>query len=117
VSESESTPTTSAAPPSRTDYERLIHFTAPPETVFEALTTLSGLAGWWAPVTGSGTEGGELRFTFSNDDPLVLHVDTARQPSAVIWNVQACEFQPMLEWIGTTISFMLSGTDTGGCDL
>ncbi|HEY6422608.1 MAG TPA: SRPBCC domain-containing protein [Pseudonocardiaceae bacterium] len=26
--------------------------------VFEALTILSGLAGWWAPVRGSGTEDG-----------------------------------------------------------
>jgi hypothetical protein len=46
------------------------------DTVYEALTTLRGLAGWWAPVTGSGAEGGELRFTFRSDEAKVLRLDT-----------------------------------------
>jgi hypothetical protein len=40
--------------------------------VFGALTTVSGLASWWAPATGSGT--GELRFDFGTGAPLVIRV-------------------------------------------
>jgi len=110
--------TTSAAashtPVAATDYTKRMHFDAPPEAVFDALTTLSGLAGWWAPVSGSGTEGGELRFTMGYQEPLVIHVDTARRPATVIWSVLACAFLP--DWVGTTPSFTLSPADTGGCD-
>src|SRR5215470_12898824 len=55
-----STPMTSAEELSaNTDYETTIHVTAPPDAVFDALTTTSGLAAWWNPATGSGERGGE----------------------------------------------------------
>lgn len=41
------------------DYQATVLFDALPEAVFNALTTTEGLAGWWAPVSGSGAEGGE----------------------------------------------------------
>ncbi len=102
-----------ATPMDAADYQRSTHFDASPEAVFEAITTASDVTAWWAPTTGSGGEGGELRVTFSHAEPLVLHVDTAQPPAMVVWSVVACPFLP--DWVGTTISFELSPGESGGC--
>ena len=99
--------------PAAADYAKQIHVDAPREKVFDALTTLTGLASWWAPVTGSAAEGGELRFTFPPGIK-VLHVEEAT-PSTVIWNVTSCDFQP--DWVGTTLTFTLSPSGTEGHEL
>lgn len=110
--------TTTSAPAMATgDYTKQVHFDSSPDAVFDALTTLSGLAGWWTTnVTGSGVEGGELRLAFDDaDDPLLIHVDTARRPASVVWHVRSCGFLP--DWVGTTPRFTLCGSSDGGCDL
>jgi uncharacterized protein YndB with AHSA1/START domain len=104
------TETTSAS-----DYTNSIHIQAPPEAVFQALVTVTGVAGWWGPASGSGTEGGELHLAFSFDEPQVFHVDTATRPSAVVWTVRDGAWLP--DWTGTTISFQLSEGQAGGCEL
>ena len=38
------------------DYTATITIDAPSEAVFDAVTTVSGLARWWNPVSGSGAE-------------------------------------------------------------
>jgi uncharacterized protein YndB with AHSA1/START domain len=97
------------------DYTNQIHLSASPERVFEILTTAAEFASWWAPATGSATEGGELRITFDSiDEPLLVRVKQATWPSTVIWDVEACAFLP--DWVGTTPTFMLSESD-GGCHL
>jgi len=40
------------------DYQKTILVNSHPETLFDALTTLSGLAAWWTHATGSGETGG-----------------------------------------------------------
>lgn len=97
------------------DYQARVVFTSPPEAVFEALTTLRGLAGWWSTVTGDGRTGGELRFVFNDDGPLVLRVDAAQPASLVQWTCVAYATLP--DWAGTTISFELTSRANGGCDL
>lgn len=98
------------------DYTKQVHLSASPEQVFETLTTPAEFASWWAPATGSAAEGGELRITFKGiEDPLVLRVRQASRPSTVIWDVESTATLP--EWVGTTIAFMLSEPDTGGCDV
>jgi len=94
------------------DYQAVVLFDTAPEAVFDALTTVSGLAGWWAPVSGSGSEGGELRFVFGDK---VIRVDAARRPSTVAWTVLECAFLP--DWVGTAPCFELSPRETGGCEL
>ena len=43
----------------------LFHITAPREKVYEALTTIDGLAGWWTKQTcGDSRPGGIIRFRF-----------------------------------------------------
>lgn len=98
-----------------TDYQAVLQFAASPEAVYEALTTVAGLAGWWMPVTGSGAEGGELRFNFGFDDPLIVHVDQARRPRTVKWSVLACNLEP--DWVGTRPVFDLTAVGDGGCEL
>ena len=52
--------------PTTDDYTGQIEFASSPSAVYEALTTLENLAGWWSKATGSGQVGGELRFFFAD---------------------------------------------------
>lgn len=99
----------SAAP---ADYQATICVQASPDAVFDAITTVGGLAGWWNPATGSGETGGELRFMMNAPDPLVIHVDEATRPTSVRWTVTDCPFLP--DWIGTRPTFTITqiGNDT-----
>ena len=95
------------------DYEAELVVKAPPEAVFEALTTVAGLAGWWTTtVTGSGLTGGELRFTFGNDVPCIMEVTAAERPSIVRWTCLG--YDPLPDWAGTTISFEMLPRQEGG---
>jgi uncharacterized protein YndB with AHSA1/START domain len=107
--------TTPAEGSAAQDYEARVSIDAEPEAAFAALTTLDGLAAWWTPVTGDGTAGGELRFMFSFDVPLVMRVDVARPASLVQWTCMECAWLP--DWVDTTISFELDARADGGCDL
>ncbi len=99
----------SAAP---TEYEATIRVKASPDALFDALTTVTGLAAWWNPATGSGEAGGELRFIMNAPEPLVIHVDDATRPTSVRWTVTDCPFLP--DWIGTRPTFTITpvGDDT-----
>lgn len=71
--------------------------------VYEALTTLEGLSGWWASDThGNTTIGGVLQFRFEAGgiDMRVLELDPAKH---VLWQVT----DGPEEWIGTTVSWDL----------
>ncbi|MGI8689070.1 MAG: SRPBCC family protein, partial [Thermomicrobiales bacterium] len=97
------------------DFEATVSFTSPADAVFDALTTPSGLTGWWMKASGSGLAGGEL--TFVNDDnSVVVRVDTAERPSVVRWTVLAA-FGPFEDWLGMTISFDVSPDEGGGARL
>lgn len=95
-----------AGAPQGRGYQSHVYFTKSREVVFNALTSLAGLAGWWSPVTGSATTGGELRFTYAEMDPLVISVDTADRPRTVAWTVRAHPLEP--DWVGTRITFLLT---------
>jgi len=97
-----STPTTNDI-----DYARELPFDAPTERVFDALTTLEGLAGWWTPLlAGNPTEGGQIRFGFAGlDEQIVMQVEQAKRPSSVIWSCLTHTGHP--EWEGTRIVFEL----------
>lgn len=87
------------------DYQKTIRVKAEPEVLFDALTTLSGLAAWWVPASGSGLAGGEITFTMNSPDPLIVRVDQAT-PSLVEWTVTACNFMP--DWVGTRPTFVIT---------
>lgn len=92
------------------DYQKTIRVQARPDKLFDALTTLSGLAAWWTDVTGSGDTGGELRFSFDPPEPCVMRVDQATRPFSVRWTVVSCDFLP--DWVDTHPTFTI--TPVGG---
>ena len=99
-------------------YHAQVRFAAPPEALFDAFTTLDGIAGWWTEqVSGRGTEGGELTLGFPNSDGprVVLHVDTAERARSVVWSVRAVPPLPAWEeWAGTRIVVRLEPGSDGG---
>jgi uncharacterized protein YndB with AHSA1/START domain len=99
------------------DYASEFAIDAPPQAVFDALTTIDGLAGWWTTVTGAGLAGGELRFVFRGDAdaPLIMQVTAAERPSTVRWACVA--YSPLTDWVGTTLSFDVAPRPAGGSNL
>jgi len=97
------------------DYQRTIRVNATPGALFDALTSISGLAAWWAPVTGSGDAGGELRFSMNSPEPLVIQVAEATRPASVRWNVTECGFLP--DWEGTRPVFTITAAGAGASEL
>lgn len=80
---------------------------ATPDQVYDALTTIDGLAGWWTEKTeGSAEPGGVIAFRFipGGFDMKVLERDPGR---LVRWEV--VDGPP--EWLGTTIRWELEKRD------
>ncbi len=103
------------SPDPSADYQKTIRVKADPDALFDALTSLSGLAAWWTDVTGSGVPGGELRFWFDPPEPCVMHVDQATRPTSVHWTVTACDLLP--DWVGTRPIFTITPVDGDASEL
>lgn len=74
------------------------------ENVYAALTTIDGLAGWWASDTSGDPEvGGVIAFRFAPGG-FDLAVRESVPGKKVLWEV----IEGPAEWIGTEISFDLS---------
>jgi uncharacterized protein YndB with AHSA1/START domain len=81
-----------------------IEIDAPPDRVYRALTTRSGLAGWWTREVEARAEVGSVaRFRFGAGGP-DMKVTALDPPRLVEW---ACVAGPP-EWLGTQVSFHLS---------
>jgi uncharacterized protein YndB with AHSA1/START domain len=74
--------------------------TPDPTSVYAALTTIDGLAGWWTEETTG--DGNKLSFRFSGRGGADMEVLEA-SPSHVVWRVVGGPS----EWIGTTIDWQL----------
>lgn len=75
-----------------------------PDKVYNALTTLDGLSGWWASDTNGSVEVGgviEFRFAPGGFDMKVLELTPAKQ---VLWQV----VDGPAEWIGTTVNWEIT---------
>jgi uncharacterized protein YndB with AHSA1/START domain len=88
------------------DIMHLVTIAAPPERVYEALTTTEGITKWWTrdadlDATAGGT--GTFRFHDGNDVTTVT-VKELEPPLHVLWKTTS-SFRP--EWEGTTIVFDL----------
>jgi uncharacterized protein YndB with AHSA1/START domain len=97
------------------DYQKTIRVSASPGALFDALTSVVGLAAWWVPVTGSGDADGELRFNMNSPEPLVIRVDEATRPTTVRWTVTECSF--LTDWVGTRPVFTITSVDGDGSEL
>jgi uncharacterized protein YndB with AHSA1/START domain len=87
------------------DIRHRVGIAAPPERVFEVLTTLEGLASWWTrDVDGDPTEGGLVQFYFGSPEPSAVMEVVGLAPShRVEWD---CVKGPD-DWVGTTMTFEL----------
>ncbi len=86
---------------------------SPVSQVYKALTTLDGLAGWWTEeVRGDTRVGSRIEFSFRTKTGdllgrMVMEVNELGDNKNVRWR---CIEGPE-EWVGTDITFELSGQD------
>lgn len=74
-----------------------------PDKVYDAITTIDGLSGWWAENTTGGTNLGDViafRFAPGGFDMQVVELDRDKH---VLWKV----VEGPDEWVGTTIDWQL----------
>ncbi|CUU60544.1 polyketide cyclase [Frankia sp. CcI49] len=77
--------------------------TTEPKKVYDALTTVEGLAGWWTDDTkGTAEVGGVLEFRFLPGG-FDMEVVETRPSERVVWRV----VDGPEEWVGTTIDWDL----------
>ena len=78
------------------------------EQVYDALTTLEGIRGWWAENTaGESDDGGATEFRLGTDGPQIKVAE--REPGrSVRWDVVGGAD----EWIGTNVQWDLRRTAT-----
>ncbi len=78
-----------------------------PEKVYDALTTVDGLAGWWTDdTTGSADVGGVIEFRFPPGG-FDMEVVDQRPSEYVSWKV----VDGPEEWVGTTVDWQLRQDD------
>lgn len=88
-------------------------FKAPAQKVYQALSTVEGLAGWWTEETrGESRPGGKIEFTFRTKagdvlGKMVMEVTGLEDAKSVRWR---CVDGPP-DWIGTKFTFDLSTQD------
>jgi uncharacterized protein YndB with AHSA1/START domain len=78
-----------------------------PDKVYDALTTIDGLAGWWTTETTGSTELGgviEFRFVAGGFD---MRVDELAPAERVRWQVVGGPD----EWVGTTVTWEINQLD------
>lgn len=76
---------------------------APIEKVFDAISTLEGVSGWWTLTTGDPTLHGQLTFSFGEHD--VFAKVTAYEDNKYLeWTIQTKEGD---EWLDTRLCFDL----------
>ena len=98
-------------------FVRDVDIDASASKVFDAVTTLEGLRGWWTPfVEGRPTEGGDVRFEFEGlSQHIVMHVEEARPAELVAWTCVVHSALP--EWAGTRVIWNLRPLGQGRCAL
>jgi uncharacterized protein YndB with AHSA1/START domain len=101
-----------ASPPGdAAGYRAEISLGAPRQRIFDALTTLEGLTGWWASTArGSGSAGGQFELGFAGlDEKITMRVDAALISGSVAWTCLGHTGLP--DWDGTKIIFTLADHD------
>ena len=77
--------------------------TSSPDEVYDALTTVDGLAGWWTDdTTGDAAVGGVIEFRFPPGG-FDMEVVDQRPAERVTWKV----VDGPEEWVGTTVDWRL----------
>ncbi len=92
----------------RAAIKHLFHINTPREKVYQALTTLDGLANWWTAQTSGETKlGGIIDFGFGNQVVTKMKVVELIPNELVKWECVG----GFDDWVGTTVSFRLDEND------
>jgi len=87
--------------------KHLFHINAPREKVYQALSTIDGLANWWTTQTsGESKPGGIIDFAFGK---MITKMSVAGLKPGE-WVKWECVGGPD-DWIGTTVEFRLDEND------
>jgi hypothetical protein len=99
------------------NYNKIIMIQSSCDKIYQALTTQSGLAGWWTPlVKGSCSEGEILHFEFEGlNEYIDMRIDTLRFSELVEWTCLTHTSLP--EWSNTKIRFQLTDKSKSSCEL
>jgi len=85
--------------------------------VYEAISTLHGLCGWWTKdTTGNPSKGGKIRFGFGVYYN-IMQVKESVENKFVQWEVKSSNFPSGKEWIGTKITFAIEEHENGITDV
>jgi uncharacterized protein YndB with AHSA1/START domain len=99
------------------DVRRTVTIAAPPERVFDAITTLEGLRGWWCEnTTGADGQGGEFTLRWSSGGDVTIRFDRLERPHRIEWlctGQHDVNFTPPDEWVGTRMVFGLRADGDG----
>ena len=92
------------------DIRHRVVMNAPLQFVYDAVATPEGVSDWWTRdgVRGRAEEGAQLSFFFGSPEPAAVMEITRLDPSGhVAWRCVAGSD----DWVGTTLTFDLSGGD------
>ena len=91
------------------DIRHRVGIIAPKEQVYNALATVEGLSRWWTrDASGDPAVGGKLAFRFGQPEPAaVMEVTELAPGQRVAWRC----VEGAAEWVGTSFTFDLSGSD------
>jgi uncharacterized protein YndB with AHSA1/START domain len=95
------------------DIMHMLTIAAPPERVYQALTTAEGIRAWWtreAELDGQVGGAGEFRF-YGGRVVTTVTVDARTPPAHVGWRTVASTAPG--GWVGTTIAFDLRAEGSG----
>ena len=94
------------------DITHTIFIDAPSDRVYRALTRSNELSRWWCRCEGDTAEGGEA--TFMCEDTASVRVRVQKLvPKLVSWRCIDHDFHGNIEWLGTTIEFVLWPRQSG----
>jgi uncharacterized protein YndB with AHSA1/START domain len=95
---------------------KIFHFfeiRTPASTIYNAISTIEGLSGWWTKdTTGNPAVGGEIRFGFG-EHCNIMKVSELLENKFVKWEVLFSDFPSGKEWSGTIITFTLEENGNG----
>ena len=88
--------------------KHLFHIKASLDQVYEALTTIEGLRGWWTIYTeGESVLGKNIQFNFPPYASNTMEVTAQKPNSEVAWTCR----EGTADWVGTVMHFGLDRND------
>ncbi len=101
-------------------YTKTLHIHASPHQLYEAVTTVPGIKGWWA--TDTVANNGEFTVRFGAENFQTMRLLDPVPDKSVRWEWIA-QYFPVEgttqtdEWVGTSVSFAIQAHDNGSSTL